>query len=49
MDVDDGEGVGNATGRDLLMSKGEVVEMPDGLLDHCRYWWTLGGVTTADF
>lgn len=37
------------TGQDLLESKDEVVEMPDGKVDHCRYLWPLGGVTMAGF
>ena len=44
-----GRTMGDTTGRGLLVSKDEVVEMPDGRLDHCRYSWTLGGVTMVDF
>ena len=28
-----------STGRDLPRSKSAMVEMPDGLLDHCQCWW----------
>ena len=31
------------------MSKDEVVEKPDGLLDHYRCWWTLGDGTMAGY
>lgn len=31
------------------MSKDEVVEKPDELLDHCRCWWMLEDVTMAGF
>ena len=36
--VMDTEGIWDATGRDLPMSKDEVVEKLGGLLDHCRCW-----------